>query len=672
MNVRAKQLSAVERMLRLESPMGGGAANGSAASGGTGAGPNLSQQWKVLIYDAACRDIISPLMTVGKLRENGVTLHMLLESPRESIPEVPAVYFFEPTEANIQRFVQDCEKQLYDAAYLNFSSPISKSLMDLLARRLVEINAVGRVAKVYDQYLGFVSLEPHLFSLNLRDSFVKYNSPALPDTAIEESMRSMATGALSLVATLGAVPIIRCPPGGPAEMVARQVNEMLQNLLQNQAGFLSQNAGRGVLEQRPMLLIVDRSVDLGGPLLHTAGYQNLVDDVLDFGLNRVRIPEASGAEGGNNVGASGAGANKSNGKVVTLDKDTDSFWAEYAGSMISTAVETHKQELASAKQQEERIKQQTGRDLSSFKDAEDSGTSSLLGIVQSLPELNKKKETQLKHGEVLVATMGVVSRRKLHMFVEPEEQMVFSQYADKKAVLQLASDAQLSLEDKVRFLAVYILYTSPSQQDVDEVKQAMVAAAETESLDQTKRDELLHALEYVRKILSLTRFGAGGGDAGASTSAQTGGGGLWDIASLTKTALHNASRQVKSMVADNKVMAAVRLMDLACREATSEAQIAEQDAQLLYLDPKVKGEVASHARIRAGFNRGVLFVVGGGCFAEYNNLQDYATGKLSVKSTLPLGVSSSSSNRTQKTYIYGCSELVNASRFMQQLAKCIS
>lgn len=32
-----------------------------------------------------------------------MTLHLLLESDREDIPDVPAVYFMEPTADNIQR-----------------------------------------------------------------------------------------------------------------------------------------------------------------------------------------------------------------------------------------------------------------------------------------------------------------------------------------------------------------------------------------------------------------------------------------------------------------------------------------------------------------------------------------------------------------------------------------
>ncbi len=37
---------------------------------------DFNDQWKVLIYDKDCRDIISPLLNVGALRQKGVTLHM--------------------------------------------------------------------------------------------------------------------------------------------------------------------------------------------------------------------------------------------------------------------------------------------------------------------------------------------------------------------------------------------------------------------------------------------------------------------------------------------------------------------------------------------------------------------------------------------------------------------
>lgn len=41
---------------------------------------SLDDPWKVLIYDSFCRDIISPLLKVGELRKQGVTLHMYADS----------------------------------------------------------------------------------------------------------------------------------------------------------------------------------------------------------------------------------------------------------------------------------------------------------------------------------------------------------------------------------------------------------------------------------------------------------------------------------------------------------------------------------------------------------------------------------------------------------------
>ena len=81
-----------------------------------------------------------------------------------------------------------------------------------------------QIAKVYDQYANFVSLEPCLFSLNLRDSYRAYNDRNVADVQIEQSMRTIARGLFSVLATAGRVPVIRCPNNdGPSRMVAEQL-----------------------------------------------------------------------------------------------------------------------------------------------------------------------------------------------------------------------------------------------------------------------------------------------------------------------------------------------------------------------------------------------------------------------------------------------------------------
>ena len=62
--------------------------------------------WKVLILDELSKDILATSLRVQDLRDQGVTLHMQLHSPRPPLPDVPAVYFVTPTIENIRRIAE--------------------------------------------------------------------------------------------------------------------------------------------------------------------------------------------------------------------------------------------------------------------------------------------------------------------------------------------------------------------------------------------------------------------------------------------------------------------------------------------------------------------------------------------------------------------------------------
>lgn len=168
-------------------------------------------QWKILIYDASCRSIISPLLSVSQLRRRGVTLHLLLNSDREPIPDVPAVYFCSPTKENLAIIAQDCAKGLYGRAHLNFVRKLDRSLMEDFAKLVVQSGSLETVAGVHDQYLDFVCLEQQLFSLGKKNSYTLYNGSGANEEMIENVMTEIAYGLFSVVATLGKVPVIRCP-----------------------------------------------------------------------------------------------------------------------------------------------------------------------------------------------------------------------------------------------------------------------------------------------------------------------------------------------------------------------------------------------------------------------------------------------------------------------------
>ena len=139
----------------------------------------------MLVLDRACRDVVSPLVRVAELRKHGVTLHLLLESERQPIPEVPAVYLVQPSEAAVRRIGRDLRAGLYAASHLHFAAPLPRPALEALAAEAVQADSLGRVARVVDQHLAFVCLEPRCFALGLPRAFLQLNDPAASERDIQ-------------------------------------------------------------------------------------------------------------------------------------------------------------------------------------------------------------------------------------------------------------------------------------------------------------------------------------------------------------------------------------------------------------------------------------------------------------------------------------------------------
>lgn len=98
---------------------------------------------------------------------------------------------------------------------------------------------------------------------------------------------------------VGSVPIIRSPKGNAAEMVAQKLDKKLrENLFDARNNlFLTETQSGNFNFQRPLLIILDRNVDMATPLHHTWTYQALAHDLLDLTLNRVVIEETTSSGG---------------------------------------------------------------------------------------------------------------------------------------------------------------------------------------------------------------------------------------------------------------------------------------------------------------------------------------------------------------------------------------
>jgi hypothetical protein len=672
--LRERQRDAVVRMLNLNAP--------PARAQGLDAG--AGEVYKVLVMDRFCFEIVTPLIKVNELRKHGVTLHLLLENDRERIADVPAVYFCQPTPANVALIANDFARNLYDAYHLNFSSSLPRASLEELAAHSVKHRAAAKVAKVFDQYVNFVSLGPDVFSLAQRDAYVSLNDPTVSDERVEGCVAEVVRGLFGACATLGRAPIIRCPRGGAAEMIARELEKLLRDHVAGKGSGLFANdlmsssssaaaGGAQPSQQRPLLCIFDRNFDVAAALQHPWTYQPLVHDILGMRLNRVDV---AGDDDALDKAVGGRGASK---KSYELEESADPFWRNHGDAIFPRVAEEVEAELTKYKKAMADINDKTSKagtsSGTSADGAPDTGTSSLVSAVASLPELQERKKMIDKHTNVATALLREIKRRGIDEYHAVEEDLLCGK-GDKAAVMSLLdATGRGTAQDKLRLAIIAVIAeessrrgekggdaSSTSRADQDALEAALVASGADAA-----------ALAFVRRMASLNAHGGGrevpgGGGAGGE------GGDLLEWADkLYGQSISQIAKGVKSLLSGERRLAVAR-----ATESLMANQPSPETEAFAVFDPKaprrsdgegVPGVTGPGAATADGggsdrggnapFNEAVAFVVGGGTFAEFRACRDLANGGADRG-----GAGGGAGTRS---VVYGGTEFVTGAEFVEQL-----
>ena len=440
-------------------------------------------------------DVLSPLLTVADLRKLGVTLHMNINDKREEIPDVPSIYFLLPTSENIKLIGSDLKGPLYREFYINFASMVSRSQLEELATLAVESNTTTMVKKVFDQYMDFVALEPKLFSLNIKQSFIQYNDPRKDEGSVMEYIDRVVEGLFAAVATAGVVPVIRAKVGTAAEMTATKLEKKIKDYIAAGSALFTDRAGSGGASfSRPVLLILDRETDYVTMLHHCITYQALAHDLLDIRNNCVNVTVKRGG--------SGIGGSNSNKRTYHLDSDADDFWCNFAGAAFPEAVQNNDKELKLVTEKEMAIRQTTsGEGEGKFDVA--MGMRDLLHATDSLPLLLEKKKKLEMHTSILSATMEKIAQREIPTFYEMEDQMVMTGMVDRNQLELIVKDpTKGSLQDKLRLLSVALLSTDVD--DFGSLEKLLITLSESASKEDLDAAQL-SSLDWLKKHRAFSR-----------------------------------------------------------------------------------------------------------------------------------------------------------------------
>ena len=259
---------------------------------------------------------------------------------------------------------------------------------------------------------------------------------------------------------MGVVPIIRSPKGNAAEMVAEKLDKKIRENLRDARNSLF-NGGDlfgtsvSLTFHRPLLVILDRNMDMATPLHHTWTYQALAHDVLDLKLNQVRVDESD------RPSPTTSKSKKSNVKIYDLNP-SDRFWEQNKGNPFPQVAEAVQEELETYRNSEEevkRLKSEMGLDGNIADEAISllsDNTAKLTTAVSSLPELLEKKRLIDLHTTIATSVLDHIKTRKLDIYFEIEEKIMSKAVLDKSP-LELIIDPNAGLtSDKLRLFLISI------------------------------------------------------------------------------------------------------------------------------------------------------------------------------------------------------------------------
>lgn len=605
----------------------------STSSGGSGWGGN--QTFKVLIYDKFCKEVIAPLLKVGGLRSHGVSLHIALETDRNPLPDVPAVYFVEPTEENVLKIIEDLQKKLYESVYVNFASSVPRRLLQELAKGALQAGASAKVAGVYDRFVSFVSLAPTLFTLNMPEAYATLHSPRVSDQMMTMYISRIVDGLLSVLITMKALPIIRCPANDPvAEMVSRQLDERIRELLRSGGSAAAElfsdgganartDATGSASSQRPLLCILDRDLDLVTMLNHTCTYQAMAHDILGMKLNRLTI----------DVDKEGSTTNEKVKKSYDVD-EKDKFWNDHAGEPffdVAAGLDGEVQEF------DKKRREMTTSDSA---DAMGDLTSGLASAFSAIPEMTERKRSLDMHTNIMTSILDAVKARDLGNYYNMEDQLSSQSVGTSVSQCEqlLVESQKGTVRDKTRALMVlYLTKTSISAEQLQSLKEGLEKLGGS-----TFGIQYLQHLTSIRNMAlpSLASSGpsASAGASGASSM-------FGSLMSTGEGLFSKGLGAVKNMIPSTKEAVICQIL-----EGLMEQKPGGVTENYLYLDPKAPPSTPGMEapRLRSPFRRAVAFVVGGGNYTEMQSVHEWA-------------------QKHGRQVTYGSTDLVSPEGFVQEL-----
>ncbi|CAI4058436.1 hypothetical protein SKDZ_04G4030 [Saccharomyces kudriavzevii ZP591] len=602
--------------------------------------------WKVLILDIKSTATISSVLRVNDLLKAGITVHSLIKQDRSPLPDVPAIYFVSPTKENVDIIVNDLKNDKYSEFYINFTSSLPRNLLEDLAQQVSITGKSDKIKQVYDQYLDFIVTEPELFSLEVTNAYLTLNDPKTTEEEITGLCAKIADGLFNTVLTTNSIPIVRAAKGGPAEIIAEKLGTKLRDYVINtNASSASSLQGNDSLE-RGVLIILDRNIDFASMFSHSWIYQCMVFDIFKLSRNTITIPSEGKEEGDDATARSTAT------KKYDIEPN-DFFWMENSHLPFPEAAENVETALNRYKEEAAEITRKTGvSNITDLDPNSNNDTVQIQEVVKKLPELTAKKNTIDTHMNIFAALLSQLESKSLDTFFEVEQDPGSAK--TRSRFIDILKDGKTNnLEDKMRsFIVLYLTSTTGLPKDFVQTVENYFK----------ENDYDINALKYVyklREFMQLSNMSL------QNKSLEDGSGSNFKPSNLSLSGIYGLTEGklqggvgslisgIRKLLPEKKTIPITNVVDAIMDPLNSSQKNLETTDSYLYIDPKITRGSHTRKPKRQSYNKSLVFVVGGGNYLEYQNLQEWAHSQL----------------HNPKKVMYGSTAITTPAEFLNEISQ---
>ena len=458
-------------------------------------------RWKILVVDSFTKELLNSVLKMYDILQENVAQVDNIELSRAPQSTLEACYLLTPTSHNVDRIIRDLaplepgRQPTYAAGHIFFVD----SLSDALVHKLTSSPAETKLKQLIELYTNFWPIEAQTFSLKSPQSFLNLFQPVGglygPDPgeamrAIEEELQFSAQAILNVCVTLNEFPLIRYynpshPPLGPLQPPkdALKSQTAAANMYQGSARMARLRGGtnndsaipgagsdgpavgehftkklafrvQAAIDQyvrdnqpkietsrtRSVLFITDRSMDTVAPFLHEFSYQAMCNDLLAI-------------QDGSKYHYTFFTSDGERQEKQAVLSDEDNVWTGIRHLHIAEAIDKLTRDF----------KQHSG-EQGAFADP-NSSLNDMRDMLASLPHMQEMKEKLSLHLTMAQDCMNRFEKSKL-----PAQAMVEQNCATRltpegqkprtlvEEMVPLLDDRSVSNMDKVRIIALYIMY----------------------------------------------------------------------------------------------------------------------------------------------------------------------------------------------------------------------